>query len=125
MLASASALEFEKLVEEDLGSVSASVGDLIAMDSGVMAIKSWDFGPSSITEEAVTEMLKESYFPSTRVKIPLPSQTIPEPEEGYAVVLTSLALCYVGGWAVCLFFILSCVSFVSRQSLVLCTAFLP
>ena len=42
MLASASALEFEKLVEEDLGSVSASIGDLIAMDSGDMAIKSWD-----------------------------------------------------------------------------------
>ena len=72
MLASASALEFEMLLEEDLGSVSASVGDLIAVDSGVMAIKSWDFGPSSITEETVTEMLKESYFPSTRVKIPPP-----------------------------------------------------
>ena len=38
MLASASALEFEKLVEEDLGSVSASVGDLIAVDSRDMAI---------------------------------------------------------------------------------------
>ena len=48
MLASASALEFERLLEEDLGSVSASVGDLIAADSGDMAIKSWDFGPSSI-----------------------------------------------------------------------------
>ena len=86
MIASASALEFEKLVEEDLGSVSASVGDLIAADSGDMAIKSWDFGPSSITEEAVVEMLKESYFPSTRVKIPSLGQTVPEPEEGYAVV---------------------------------------
>jgi len=51
MLASASALEFEKLVEEDLGSVSTSIGDLVAVDSGDMAIKSWDFGPSSITEE--------------------------------------------------------------------------
>ena len=70
MLASASVLEFEKLLEEDLGSVSTSVGDLIAVDSVVMAIKSWDFGPSSITKEAVAEMLKESYFPSTRVKIP-------------------------------------------------------
>ena len=50
-----------------------------------MAIKSWDFGPS-ITEEAVAGMLKESYFPSTRVKIPPLSQTVPEPEEGYAVV---------------------------------------
>ena len=86
MLASASALEFEKLVEEDLGSVSASIGDLIAVDSRDMAIKSWDFGPSSITEEAIAEMLKESCFPSSRVKIPPPGQTIPEPEEGYAVV---------------------------------------
>ena len=59
MLASASALEFEKLVEEDLGSVSTSVGAQIAADSRDMAIKSWDFGPSSITEEAITEMLKE------------------------------------------------------------------
>jgi hypothetical protein len=30
MLASAPALELEKVVEEDLGSVSASIGDLIA-----------------------------------------------------------------------------------------------
>ena len=65
MLASASALELEKLVEEDLGSVSASIGDLIVVDSGDMAIKSWDFGPSSITEEAIMEMLKESCFPSS------------------------------------------------------------
>ena len=86
MLASASALELEKLVEEDLGSVSASIGDLIATGSGDMAIKSWDFGPPSITEDAIAEMLKESCFPSSRVKIPPPGQTVPEPEEGYAVV---------------------------------------
>jgi hypothetical protein len=40
MLASASALEFEKLLEEDLGSVSAFIGDLIAMDPGAMVVKS-------------------------------------------------------------------------------------
>ena len=93
MLASASALEFEKLVEEDLGSVSVSVKDLIATDSRDMAIKSWDFGPSSITKEAVAEMLKESYFPSSRVKIPPSGQTIPEPKEGYAVVLRDFFTC--------------------------------
>lgn len=93
MIASASALELEKLVEEDLGSVSASVGDLVAADSGDMVIKSWDFGPSSITEEAVAEMLKESYFPSSRVKIPPPGQTVPEPEEGYAVVFRDFFTC--------------------------------
>jgi hypothetical protein len=76
----------EKLVEEDLGSVSASVGDLIATDSGDMAIKSWDFGPSSITEEVIAKMLKESCFPPSRVKIPPSGQTVPEPEEEYAVV---------------------------------------
>ena len=69
-----------------MGSVSASVGDLIAADSRDMAIKSLDFSPSSITEEAVAKMLKDSYFPSSRVKIPPPDQTVPEPEEGYAVV---------------------------------------
>ena len=93
MLASASALDFENLLEEDLGSVSASVGDLITVDSGDMAIKSWDFGPSSITEEVVAEMLKESYFPSSRVKIPPSGQTVPEPEEGYAVVLRDFFAC--------------------------------
>jgi hypothetical protein len=72
MLASASALEFEKLLEEDLGSVSAFIGDRIAVDPGAMAVKSWDFSSSSITEETVAEMLKESYFPTVRVKIPLP-----------------------------------------------------
>ena len=40
MLASASALELEKLVEEDLGSVSTSIGDLVTANSGDMAIKS-------------------------------------------------------------------------------------
>ena len=93
MIASASALEFEKLVEEDLGSVSASVGDLIAVDPRDMAIKSWDFGPSSITNEVVVEMLKESCFPSSRVKIPPPGQTVPEPEEGYAVVFRDFFSC--------------------------------
>ena len=93
MIASASALEFEKLVEEDLGSVSASVGDLITADPGDMAIKSWDFGPSSITDEAVAEMLKESCFPSSRVKIPPPGQTVLEPEKGYAVVFRDFFTC--------------------------------
>jgi len=93
MLASASALEFEKLVEEDLGSVSASVRDLIAADSIDMVIKSWDFGPFSITEEAIAKMLKESCFPSSRVKIPPPGQTILEPEEGYAVVFWDFFTC--------------------------------
>ena len=93
MLASASALEFEMLVEEDLVSVSASVGDLIAVDSRDMAIKSWDFGPSSITEEAIVDMLKELCFPSSRVKIPPPGQTILEPEEGYAVVFRDFFTC--------------------------------
>ena len=93
MLASASALDFENLLEEDLGSVSASVGDLIATDSGDMAIKSWDFGPSSITEEAVVEMSKESYFPPSRVRIPPSCQTVPEPEEGYAVVFRDFFVC--------------------------------
>ena len=93
MLVSASALELEKLLEEDLGSVFAFVGDLIAVDSGDMAIKSWDFGPSAITEDSVAEMLKESYFPSSRVKIPPPGQTVPEPEEGYAVVFWDFFTC--------------------------------
>ena len=93
MLASASALEFEKLLEEDLGSVSASVGDLITADSRDMAIKSWDFGPSAITEDSVVEMLKESYFPSLRIKIPPPGQTVPELEEGYAVVFRDFFTC--------------------------------
>ena len=86
MLASASALELEKVLEEDLGIVSASVGDLIAEDSEAMAVKSWVSGPSSVIDETVAEMLKESYFPTTRVKIRLPGRTVPVPEEGYVVV---------------------------------------
>ena len=38
-------------------------------------------------------MLKESYFPSSRVKIPPPGQTVPEPEEGYAVVFRDFFTC--------------------------------
>lgn len=44
-------------------------------------IKSWDFGASSITELMVSEMLKESYFPTARVKVPPTGQTVPVPEE--------------------------------------------
>ena len=45
---------------EDLASVEASVGDLIgAKVAGLMAGKTWDFGPSLMTKKMIAKLEKE------------------------------------------------------------------
>jgi hypothetical protein len=51
-------------LEEDLASVEASVGDLIeAEEAGLMAGKTWDFGPSLMTKKMIAKLEKEGMFP--------------------------------------------------------------
>jgi hypothetical protein len=90
MLASALAQD----LEEDLASVEASVGDLVGASEGEgMASKTWDFGPSSVTEEAIAEMLDDGFFKAGRA-MPLPTgETVPSPLEGYAVIFKDYFTC--------------------------------
>jgi hypothetical protein len=58
MLASALAQD----LEEDLSSVEAFVGDLVGADEVEgMAGKTKDFGPSSVTAEAIAKMLDDGF----------------------------------------------------------------
>ena len=67
MVASAKARE----LEEDLASIEASIGDLIrAEDAGLMARKTWDFGPLLMTKKMIAKLKKEGMFPIDRAKPP-------------------------------------------------------
>jgi hypothetical protein len=51
-------------LEEDLGSVEASVGDLVGVaEAEVMAGKTWDFGPLLMTKKVILELEKDGYVP--------------------------------------------------------------
>jgi hypothetical protein len=90
MLASALAQD----LEEDLGSVEASVSDLVGASEGEgMAGKTWDFGPSSVTEEAIAEMLDDGFFKASRAMPPAVSETVPSPSEGYTIVFKDYFTC--------------------------------
>jgi hypothetical protein len=65
-------------LEEDLESVEASVSDLVSAEEFMaMASKTWDFGPSSINEEAIAKMLNEGFFRAGRAMPPVVGDTIP------------------------------------------------
>jgi hypothetical protein len=79
-------------LEEDLASVDAPIGDLTG-GSGAMAGKAWDFGESLVTEKMIKKMEKERYFSVGRPKLPPAGQTMPSPNEGYAVVFRDQFSC--------------------------------
>jgi hypothetical protein len=81
-------------LEEDVGSVEASVGDLVGASEGTgMSGKTWDFGPSSVTTEAIVEMLDDGFFKAGRAMPPPAGETVPHPPEGYAVVFKDYFTC--------------------------------
>jgi hypothetical protein len=81
-------------LEEDLASVEASIGDLVGASEGKgMAGKTWDFGPSSVTEEAITEMLDDGYFKAGCALPPPVGETVPSPSEGYAIIFKDYFTC--------------------------------
>ena len=56
---------------EDLASVETSIGDLIgAKEVGLMAVKTWDFGPLLMTKKMIAKLKKEGMFPIDRAKPP-------------------------------------------------------
>ena len=56
---------------EDLASVEASIGDLIGVEeAGLMARKTWDFGPSLMTKKMIAKLEKEGMFLADRAKPP-------------------------------------------------------
>lgn len=90
MIASVLAQELEEYLE----SVEAFVSDLVSAEEfTAMASKTWDFGPSSVNEEAIAEMLNEGFFRAGRAMPPVVGDTIPQPLEGYAVVFKDYFTC--------------------------------
>jgi hypothetical protein len=81
-------------LEEDLGSVEASVSDLVSAEEFLsMAGKTLDFGPSSVDEAAIAEMVDDGFFRASRAIPPLLGETVPHPLEGYAVVFKDYFTC--------------------------------
>ena len=78
---------------EDLASVETSVGDLIgAKVAGLMAGKTWDFGPSLMTKKMIAKLEREGMFPADQAKPPQ-GKTVPSPGKDYAVVFKDYFSC--------------------------------
>ena len=78
---------------EDLASIEASVGDLIGVEeAGLMARKTWDFGPSLMTKKMIAKLEKEGMFPVERAKPPQ-GETAPSPSKDYVVVFKDYFSC--------------------------------
>ena len=78
---------------EDLASIEASIGDLIrAEEAGLMAGKTWDFGPSLMTKKMIAKLEKEGMFPTDQAKPPQ-DETMPSPGKDYAIVFKDYFSC--------------------------------
>jgi hypothetical protein len=91
MVASAEAQEFA----EDLASGEASVADLITAEEAedmAGSSRTWDFGPSLMTEDMIEELQKLGVFGEAKAR-PLQEETIPRPQAADAVVFRDFFLC--------------------------------
>ena len=91
MVASAEAQEFA----EDMGSVEAFVADLITTEEAedmAGSSRTWDFGPSLMTEDMIEELRKLGMFGETKVKPPQ-GETVPRPQAADAMVFKDFFLC--------------------------------
>jgi len=81
-------------LEETLSDVEASVGDLIsAKEFEAMAGITFEFGESTVRSEHIADMVEVGFFKDGRAKAPPAGQTVPAPEEGYAVVFRDFFTC--------------------------------
>jgi len=81
-------------LEETLSNVEASVGDLIsAREFEEMAAITFEFGESTVRTEDIADMVLARFFKDGRAKAPPAGQTVPAPEEGYAVVFRDFFTC--------------------------------
>ena len=82
--------------QDDLETIEASIEDLIPVSSAkkakVQMAKSWDFGPSLMTEEAIKALEDEGCFPEGKGR-PLRGETVPQPEVDEAVVFKDFFAC--------------------------------
>ena len=81
-------------LEETLSDVEASVGDLIsAKEFEEMAAITFEFGQSTVRTEDIADMVEARFFKEGRAEAPPAGQTVPAPEEGYAVVFRDFFTC--------------------------------
>ena len=82
--------------QDDLENIEASVGDLIPIspikNSKIQMAKSWDFGPSLMTEEAIKALEDEGCFPTGKGR-PSCGETVPQPDVDEAVVFKDFFAC--------------------------------
>jgi hypothetical protein len=84
LVASSEAQDFA----EDLGSVEASVPDLIIVEEAedlAGSSRTWDFGPSLMTENMIEELQRLGVFGEAKARPPH-GETIPRPQAADAVV---------------------------------------
>jgi len=81
-------------LEETLSDVEVSVGDLIsAKEFEAMATITFEFGESTVRPEDIADMVEVGFFKEGRAKAPPAGQTVPAPEEEYAVVFRDFFTC--------------------------------
>ena len=74
-------------LEETLSDVKVSVGDLIsAKEFDSMAAITFEFGESTVRPEDIADTVEVGFFKDGRAEAPPAGQTVPAPEEEYAVV---------------------------------------
>ena len=82
--------------QDDLENIEASVGDLIHVSSvkkaKVQMAKSWDFGPSLMTEDAIKALEYEGYFLAGKGHPPR-GEIVPQPEVDEVVVFKDFFAC--------------------------------
>lgn len=76
--------------------VEASVGDLVPVSSAersrVQMAKSWDFGPTLMTEEAIKLLEEEGCFLEGKGHLPR-GEIVPHPEVDEAIVFKDFFAC--------------------------------
>ena len=76
--------------------IKASIGDLVlvspAKKSKVQMAKSWDFGPSFMTKEAIKSLEEEGYFSEGKGRLPR-GEMVPRSEVDEVVVFRDFFAC--------------------------------
>ena len=89
-----------------MDSVEASIGDLVLVFSvekpRIEMAKSWEFGPTLMTEEAIKSLEEEGCFPEGKGRLPR-GETVPQPEVDEAVVFKDFFSC--GLWIPLVYFL--------------------
>lgn len=83
-------------VQEELENIEASIGDLVPPPKAKekkMVGRSWDFGPSHMTAEAIRALEEEGCFAAGKARVPPRGETVLNPEPNEAVVFKDFFYC--------------------------------